>query len=281
MAGKFLPTEIDVRGPIPADLAAAGLRGLETSYFDPYEARDRETLKLLSNNQLLMNLLRNSEIDILLRTIGNAFFPRSIDVGTEPTLLIQPNRYPRGYIIINPNTTVSGVVTNVTLFPVGTTFLDGVPQTSAVINVAGHGGAAFFLMITANPTPATFIVNLETQDALTGQWAVAQSDIFGGAAAVGPPAFYANVGSLGVDGNLRLVATATGGDIDGSIGGTLKPALSGTIAGPTIFLGNEDVNTVIGYPLLSGEKDVWYLRENTPLYGVAVSVTNIRLFELQ
>lgn len=280
MSGRYLDTEIAIRGPIPDDLAATGLRGVETVYFDPYEVINRETNRPLDNNELLRRILRDSEIDILLRTLGNAFFPRSIDIGTTPTLIVAPNRYPRGYILINPNTTASGVVTTVVVFPAGTVFAAGVAQSSSSINVAGHGGAAFYLNITAS-TAVSFTVDLETQDPVTGLWAVAQSDIFGGAVAVTPQPIYANVGGLGIDQNARLTGLAVGGDVTGSIGAVLKPALAGTIAGPTIFLGNEDVNTTIGYPLLGGQKDVWYLRENTPLYGIAVATTNLRLFELQ
>lgn len=277
MAGKFLETEIAFRGNIPDDLAAVGIRGVSTTYYDPYEARERETLQPLDNNALLRHILKNTDIDILLRTIGNAFFPRSINVGIAPTLLIAPNRSPRGYIFINPNTTVSGVVTTVTVFPAATVFPVGVTN-SALINVAGHGGAAFILNIT-EATAGPMTVDLQTLDPISGNWATAQSDIFGGIIAIGT--YYANVGGLGIDENARLRVTVAGDSFTGSIAAILKPSLAGTVAGPTIFLGNEDVNTTIGFPLLAGNKEVLYLRENTPLYGIAVAVTNLRLFELQ
>lgn len=273
----WLNSEMTFRAPVPDDIGQTGILGRQTTYYDPYEARSRENNALLNNNELLRYLLKNSDIDVLLRTLGNAFFPRSITIGLTPTQIIAPNRSPRGYILINPNTTVSGVVTDVTVFPAGTVFPVGVTN-SASINVAGHGTAAFVLNIT-EATAGPMTVDLQTQDPISGNWATAQSDIFGGVVAVGT--YYANVGAIGIDENARLVVTVAGDSFTGSIAAMLKPALAGTIAGPTIFLGSEDVNTTIGFPLLAGQRETIYLRENTPLYGVAVAATNLRLFELQ
>ena len=276
MSGMFLSDQISFRGPVPSDLSDPGIVGRTVSFYEPYEARDRESGQPLDNNELLRRILKNTDIDILLRTLGNAFFPRSITVGIAPTLLVAPNRYPRGYIFINPSTTVTSVVSTVTVFasqvfPVGTT-------NSASINVAGHGGAAFFMNITeASAGPVT--VDAQSQDPVTGNWMTTQSDIFAGASALGN--YYANIGSLGVDQNLRLVVNVAGDSMTASIGAVLKPALAGTVAGPTIFLGGPDVTTTIGYPLLGGQKEVLFLKENTPLFGIAAAATNLRLFELQ
>lgn len=277
MSGKWLADQIAFKGPVPEDIEKIGVRAITTQYYDPYIARNRATGEPLSNNDALLHILKNTDIDILLRTLGTAFFPRVIQVGTTPSLIIAPNRYPRGYILINPNTTVSSVVTTVTVFPAATTF--PVASTpSAAINVSGHGGAAFIMNITeASAGPVT--VDVQTQDPISGNWANAQLDIFSGASGVGT--FYANVGGVGVDQMMRLMVNVAGDSMDASIAAILKPALAGTIAGPTIFLGNADVNTTVGYPLLGGTKETWYLRENTPLFAVASAVTELRLFELQ
>lgn len=278
MPGKILDTQLSYSGPIPDDIGLQGIRGRATTYYDPYDARSRETNELLGNTDLLSYILRNSDIDILLRTLGTAFFPRSITIGTTPTVLIDPNRSPRGYILINPNTTVSGVVTDVTVFPAGTVF--PVASTpSASINVSGHGGAAFVLNVTA-PSIGPVTVDLQTQDPISGNWATAQSDIFAGAGTVGGT-FYANVGSIGIDEHARLMVNVAGGAMTGSLAAMLKPALAGTISGPTVFLGGPDVNTTVGYPLLSGQKETLYFKENTSLFGIAIAATNIRVFELQ
>jgi hypothetical protein len=280
MAGVFLDTEMTFRAPVPDDILQTGIIGRQTSFYDPYDARSRETNQPLDNNELLRYILKNTDIDVLLRTLGNAFFPRSIDVLTTRTEIIAPNRSPKGYILINPNTTVSGVVTTVTVFPAGTVFPVGVTN-SAAINVSGHGGAAFILNVT-EASAGLGSVDLQTQDPISGNWATAQADIFNfgpGPIAVGT--YYANAGIVGIDQNARLVVTVGGDTMTGSIAAMLKPALAGTISGPTIFLGGPDVNTTIGYPLLAGQKETIYLKENTPLFGIAVATTNLRLFELQ
>lgn len=277
MPGKLLDSEIQFRGPIPDDIGGTGVRGRSTSYYDPYDARDRETGIPLDNNQLLRYILKNSDIDILLRTLGNAFFPRSINVLTGATELIAPNRSPRGYIIINPNTTVSGVVTSSAVFPAGTVFPVGVTN-SADIAVGAFGAAAFILNIT-EATAGPMTIDLYSKDPITGVYAIAQTDLFGGVIAVG--SYYANVGAIGIDDTARLVVNVAGDSFTGSITAMLKPALAGTVAGPTVFLGDANVNTTIGYPLLGGQKEVLYLKENTPLFGIATATTNIRVFELQ
>lgn len=276
MGGQWLDDQISFQGPIPDDIEKAGVRARTTLFYDPLVAVQRETLQPLSNNDALIHILKNTDIDILLRTLGTAFFPRRVTVGTTPTLIIAPNRYPRGYILINPNTTVSSVVTTVTVFasqtfPVATT-------NSAPVNVSGHGGAAFIMDIT-EPSAGPVSVNLQSQDPLTGNWATAQTDIFSGARTIGT--FYANVGALGIDQMMRLQMVVAGDTMDASVSAILKPSLAGTIAGPTIFLGNSDVNTTIGFPLLSGSRETWYLRENTPIYAIAVASTPLNLFELQ
>ena len=277
MGGIYLDTEMTFRAPVPDDILQTGIIGRTTAFYDPYDARSRESNKLLDNNELLRYILKNSDIDVLLRTIGNAFFPRSITVGTAPTEIIAPNRSPRGYILINPNTTVSGVVTDVTVFAAGTVFAVAATP-SASINVSGHGGATFIMNVTeASAGPVT--VDLQSQDPISGNWVTVQSDIFSGASAVGT--YHAPVGSIGIDENARLLVTVAGDTMSASIAAILKPQLAGTVSGPTVFLGSQDVNTTVGFPLLGGQKEVFYLRENTPLFGVAVASTDVRLFELQ
>jgi hypothetical protein len=278
MAGKYLDSELIFRGTVPADIEQTGIIGRTTAFYDPYDARARDTNEILTNQQLLSYILRNSDIDVLLRTIGNAFFPRSVTVLATPTEIIAPNRAPRGYILINPNTTVSGVVTDVTVFAAGNVFAVAATP-SAAINVSGHGGAAFIMNVTeVSAGPVT--VDLQTQDPISGNWATAQSDIFSGAGTA-TGTFYANVGGIGIDENARLLVTVAGDTMTASIAAILKPQLSGTISGPTVFLGNSDVNTTVGFPLLGGQREVFYLKENTPLFGVAVASTNVRVFELQ
>lgn len=275
MAGKFLADQITFQGEIPADLRSQGIRGRTVSLYEPYEAREKETGQELDNNQLLRRILMNSDIDIMLRTIGNAFFPRVITIGTAPTVIIEPNRQPKGYVLINPNMTVSGVATNVTVFP-SQIFAAG-STTSTSVSVAGFRSARFFLNITG--AGGTVQVDAQTQDPVSGAWAYSQLDLFGVPSAAG--CYYANIGDLGVDNNLRLVLTVVGANVTASVGAVLKEAYGATIAGPTVFLGGDSVNLTTGFPILSGNRETFYLKENTPLYGIATAATIVNLFELQ
>jgi len=280
MSGKWLDTHITTKVPIPKDIAATGIEGENTLLYDPLSAYDRRDGKPIDNNGALLRILRNTDIDILLRTIGNAFFPRVITVGTSPTLLIAPNRYPRGYVFVNPNSATSGTVSTVTVFPVATVFPVGT-TTGASITVSGNGTASFFLDVTEG-SAGPVSVNLQTQDPVSGNWADAQSDIFafgGGAVATGT--YYANVGGIGIDQFARIQVSVAGDSMTGSIGAILKGGGGGIVSGPSVFLGGPDVNTTIGFPLLSGTRETFYLRENTAIYAIAVADTNINIFELQ
>lgn len=281
MAGKFLDTELEFSvGKIPADQRMTGVEGESTSLYDPYKAIDRRNLKELDNNQALIRILRNTDIDISLRTIGNAFFPRAITVGTTPTLIIAPNRTQRGYTLINSNASVTGITSAVTMFPAATTLPVGTTNTASVL-VSAFETARFFLNVTEGSAgPVSF--DLQTQDPISGNWAIAQSDIFqfgGGPAGIGT--YYANAGVIGVDDNMRIVAVVAGDTMECSLSTILKPALAASIAGSAIFIGGPDVNTTIGYPLLSGQKETFYLRENTAIYGIATGPIVVNVFELQ
>jgi len=276
MAGKWLDTEIVFKGTIPDDISTTGVQGEETALFNPFRAIDRRDGKDLDNNDALIRILKNSEIAISLKTIGNAFFPRVVTIGVTPTVIIEPNRYPRGYAIINPNSTTSGVTNLVTVFA-STVFAAG-DTFSGAFNVSGYGGAAFFLNITAS-TAASMQVNLQTLDPVSGNWFIAQNDIFAAAVAAGQ--YYAPVGSLGIDNQMRLMVRVVGGTVTASIGASLKPALAAVVAGPSVFIGPAEVNTTVGYPLVSGQQERFWLRENTALYGIAVAAQNVNVFELQ
>lgn len=277
MAGLFLDTEITARLPIPKDISATGITGEQTELYNPYRALDRRNGKDLDNNDALIRILKNTDIDIALRTIGNAFFPRLVSIGTSPTLIIAPNRVPRGYILLNTNTSVSGVVQNVTLFPAGTVFPVAVTN-SAAVNVSAHGGAAFFLDIT-EATAGPMTVDLQSQDPISGNWVTVQADLFSGVVGIGT--YYANAGINGIDSQARLQVTVATDTFTGSLGAILKPALSAAVSSPTVFIGGPDVNTTIGLPLISGVRESFWLKENTALFGISSVAGQINVFELQ
>lgn len=138
-----------------------------------------------------------------------------------------------------------------------------------------------FLDVTANATPLTLVVNAQSQDPLSGNWATTQADIFSGSAAVGT--YYADIGPLGVDRVIRLQAVvgAGAGTLTFSISGLFKGGLN-TPVGSTVYIGSPDVNTTFGYPLLPGDKLPVFLRENVGLF--AITATNplvLKIFQLQ
>lgn len=277
----WLDTQIQTSTAIPSDIDKTGVVGEQTLLYDPIRAIDRRSLKDLDNNDALIRILKNTDIDIALRTIGNAFFPRVITLGTAPTLIIAPNRSPRGYILINANTSASGITTTLTMFAAATVLPVATTNTAAV-NVSGYETARFILNVTEPSSGAATSFNLETQDPISGNWAVAQSDIFqfgGGGAANGT--YYANVGGIGIDDQMRIAAVVDGDSMTCSLACILKPAISATIAGATAFIGGPDVNTTIGFPILSGTRETFYLKENTAIYGVATGALTLNLFELQ
>lgn len=282
MSGQWLDTYLQSQTDIPHDLSQTGIVGEQTLLFPPLSAIDQRNGAKIDNNGALIRILKNTEIDIMLKTVGNQFFPRVVTVQTSPTQIIAPNRLPKGYILINPNTSTSGVVTSVTVFPAGTVFPVGTTN-SAPINVSAHLGARFILDVTeASSGPSQF--DLQTQDPISGNWATAQYDIFqfsssGGSIPIGT--YYADCGEIGIDNFCRIQANVTTDSLTGSLAAILKPSAAASVAGPTIFLGGPDVNLVIGYPILSGTRETWYLKENTAIYGVAIAPTELRLFELQ
>lgn len=281
MGGLWLDTQLLSTTPIPSDIDKAGVVGEQTLLFDPIRAIDRRTNQDLNSNEALIRILKNTEIDIALRTIGNAFFPRVITLGTSPSLIIAPNRSPRGYIIINANTSASGITTTVTMLA-GGTVLPVATTPTASLSVGGYETARFLLNVTEPSGGAGTSFNLETQDPISGNWAIAQSDIFqfgGGGAANGT--YYANVGGIGVDDQMRISAVVDGDSMICSLACILKPAISATIAGATAFIGGPDVNTTIGFPILSGTRETFYLKENTAIYGVATGALTLNVFELQ
>ena len=277
MSGRWLDTEITTKLPIPADIGATGIVGEQTELYNPMRALDRRNGKDLDNNDALIRILKNTDIDITLRTIGNAFFPRVVTVGASPTLLIAPNRVPRGYLLLNTGTSISGVVQNVEIFPVGTVFAVGVTN-SAGINVSGHGGAAFFLNIT-EATAGPMTVDLQSLDPISGNWVTVQADLFGGVVGIGT--YYANAGIIGIDNTARLQITVATDTFTGSLGAVLKPALSAAVASPTVFIGGPDVNTTIGLPMISGVRESFWLKENTAIFGISSVAASINIFELQ
>lgn len=223
-----------------------------------------------------LKLLAKVETDrFTLQTLGNAFTPFNITIGTTPTLILPPNKTPRGYLFLNPSQNVSGPTVSSNLF--APAVRGAATYTSAAVNVAALRTSRFFLDITA--APASLTVEIQTQDPQTGNWAAAQSDIFG--AFIGPGTRYATLGEIGTDLFIRAVVVQTGAGANWSLTMVNKEAFGATVAGFPIFLGNANVIAGLGYPILGGQEKSFWLMDNTPLFGIAVAATELRVFQLQ
>jgi hypothetical protein len=127
----------------------------------------------------------------------------------------------------------------------------------------------------------TFRVDAQTLDFLSGNFATSQADIFSGASTVGT--FYANIGPLGVDDTIRLLANVTGAATSAtfSISGLFKGGII-TPVGSTIFIGGLDVNDTWGYPILPGQEKIFYLLDDVELFAFSPSSPlDVRVFQLQ
>jgi hypothetical protein len=274
---RLLDLSEELDRPMADDLTKSQRPTLDIVRFRDFEALYQggdEPLTVLD----YLKLLAKVETDRFnLQTLGNAFTPFNITILTTPTLILPPNKTARGYLFLNPSQNVSGPTVSSNLF--APAVRGAGTYTSAAVNVSGVRSSRFFLNITA--APATLTVEIQTQDPQTGAWAVAQSDIFGGAVAVTPPAFYANLGEIGTDSFIRAVVVQTGAGANWSLTMVNKEAFGATVAGFPIFLGNQNVIAGLGYPILGGQERSFWLMDNTPLFGIAVANTELRVFQLQ
>ena len=185
----------------------------------------------------------------------------------------------RGYLFLNPAGTV-GLTASGTLIAVTGALVGATTVTSASLGVANYKTARFFVdaTFTAGAGPVTF--DVQTLNPATGLWITTQT-IFN-LTATGTA--YANIGTLGVDTDIRMFVTVpVGTTINFSVGYVLKDGLEGTSTGiaQTIFLGGSGVAAQSGYPILSGKERSFYLKENTKVYAVTGGPSlNINVFEL-
>ena len=273
--GRPLELPRDFR-PAPGDEGGGG-NTLSQILFEDYEALDRFNEAALDNAGLLRAIALYQRNRFSLETLGNAFTPFTVTVGTTPTLLIPPSKNPRGYMVLNPSQTVSGVAVSTNALPniaraAGTYF-------SAGLSVGAYRTNRVFMDVTVAPA-TSLTVDLQTQDPQSGNWSTAQPNIFSGAFAIGT--YYADCGEIGCDVTVRLRVVSVGaGNSNFSCTIVNKEAYSSTQAPPAVFLGNQNVNTTIGYPLLGGVREKFLLQDNTPLYAIATAATNVRVFQLQ
>ena len=278
MGGVRVGGQVAFKTPIPRDLLT-GKRARFLKVYEDLQSISRADGHDLTPQELLAQILANTDIDILLKTLGTAFVTRRVTVTSAPTLLIAPNRVARGYILINPSSapgTSSVTVFASQVFPVGTT-------TSPNISVGNFLTARMFLDITALGAGATLLVNHQSRNPLIiTSFPPVQNDIFAGFAAVGDR--YANLGEEGVDQIMRFQMVVAVDTVTASLAAILKQGLLGTTGAgsiSTVFLGGSDVS-IQGFPLIEGSRETLYLRQNTAIFGrTTTDPVNVNIFELQ
>ncbi len=204
---------------------------------------------------------------------------RIVVVTDTPQLIVnQQEEEGRGYLLLNPAGVV-GLTAQGTLLSTQTVVgLNTV--TSGTLGVANYNTGRFFIVatFTAGAGPVTF--DLQSQDPVTGTFITSQTI----ASLVATGNVYVDVGTLGLDVNLRMLVTVpVGTTITFSVGFVLKDGLEGTSSGTaqTIFIGGAGVSPVSGYPLLSGQEKPFYIEENVSLYAVTAGTSlNMNIFEL-
>ena len=226
----------------------------------------------------LEQISANFDIANRLITLGVSFAGQNFTVSSSPTLIIPKSKFPRAYAFVNKglNFTTPTSSNAVTIFPAAA-YAAGV-NASAFFQVDGAQPAKFWLSITG--AGGTLAIDLLTQDPVSGNNAVAATDIFSGANAVGT--YYYNGGTNGIDNIIGLRATVTGAAITFAVS-MLQP-LTSTSIGPPIYIGPRDVNGTFGFPLFPQTIQKFFLLDNVELYAIIDSPTTnqtLNVFNLQ
>ena len=248
----------------------------------------RDRLVRLSPDQLsqyqdvldvILNLDKNLGILAKLNSLSRGFNARTVTIGTTPTL-IHSSAQGRGILLFNP-TLSSGITTSGTLLASGTHAASNTQATP--LSVANFQRLSLFLDITiTGGATNTIVLQAQSQDQLSTNWATTQSDLFAGLTAVGT--YYVSLGTLGIDVSFAVQWTIGAGTPTWSLGYTVKDGLAGTSGGVagTVYLGADDgVSSSSGFPLFSGDQLPLVIQENTELWGVALAAGQaVRVFEL-
>lgn len=207
--------------------------------------------------------------------INRGLIARTVTVPTTALEVVNA-KFLRGYIFLNPATS-TGLTSAGTILTSAARTTTGQSSSQGVANfLEGH----FFLDVTSVPGGgATLDVRLEALDPATLNWAVVQ-DLFSGITATGTE--YAFPGTFGLATDMRVSWEISSGTFTFSVGFVLKNGLAGTSSGvnQTIFIGGPGVTVTNGFPLLEGQKEQFFLRENTQLFAVANSSLPLKIFEL-
>lgn len=229
--------------------------------------------------QLLQKISVDTGIISSTMVLSRGLIGRTILVTTTPQLIINA-QFLRGYILLNPNeltgATAAGTLLQSESRGAATANLTG---TSSALGVANYMEAHFFIDVTAVSGGASMDIVLQALDPASGTWADVQT-LVSGVTTVG--SFYASTGAVGIATDARVRWDISAGDVTFSVGYVLKNGLIGTSSGisQTIYIGGPGVSTVSGFPLLNGQSERFFLKENVELYAVANATLPMKIFEL-
>ena len=205
---------------------------------------------------------------------------RVVTITSSPQLIInQLEREGRGYLLLNPAGVV-GLTAQGIVFNAGTNLVGATSLASGSLGVANYNTGRFTVkaVFNAGVGPVTF--DLQTLDPVGGVTWITTQTVFS-LTATGN--VYANVGSLGIDVDARILVTVPAGTtITFDMGFVLKDGLEGTSAGvtQTIFLGGSGVSPASGFPLLAGKDRPFYFEENVSMYAVTTGPNlDMNIFE--
>lgn len=216
-----------------------------------------------------------------LQMMEKGFNTRRVTVGTTPTLVFRATQ-PKAYIFINPASSV-GTTTTGTLLASASRSVSGNTQATPV-GVANFMNMHLFLNISVSGG-GTINISTQAKDALSGNWANSQNDIFSSPSAVGIS--YAGIGTMGVVTDFAASWVVSAGSSTFSLGYVLKDGISGTAAGASriIYIGANSGITAgansAGFPLLEGDRWVTFCKENTEIWAIAEASVSLAIVEMQ
>lgn len=228
----------------------------------------------------LISMDRSLKTLAALNTITRGILGRPITIGTTPVRVIQ-SQFPKGYIILNP-ATLLGFTSTGTLLASAARTSNGNTQASS-LGVANFRDMHLFLNISAvSGTLPTLTITSQALDPVSSNWADTNV-LWDSLNSTGTS--YVNIAGLGLASDFALKWVIGGSatpTFTFSIGYVVKDGLPGTAAGvnKTVYLGERDVTTTAGFPLLEGQSRSFVVTENTELWAVASSSLELRVFEL-
>jgi len=230
------------------------------------------------SEELLSKIKGDTGIISSTMVLSRGLIGRNITVTTTPQMVIDA-QFLRGYILLNPNELTGATAAGTLLASASHGAATADPTgNSGTLGVANYLEGHFFVSVSAVSGGALVTVTLQALDPTSGAWFDVQALVSG----VGVSNTYAFVGSVGTATDIRVSWSVPAGDATFSVGYVLKNGLIGTSSGisQTIYIGGPEVSVVSGFPLLNGQSERFFLKENVQLWAVANATLPMKIFEL-